>query len=296
MRRATVQEIIVDGAAAKGFSINIVKRIAAIGARYAGLIVFAALMGFPFVWVLAVGMSKDPSGIWVFPRAFLPHDPSVYWFKRVIGVMPFFTYLRNSVAMSGMTVAATLMLAIPAGFAFAQLEFVGRKWLFGLLIATLMVPSEVGIVPNFLTCAHLGLLDTYAGAVLPNIASAFGVFLMKQHFEQLPSEVLDAARVDGAGEWRLLWHIAIPMSLPAVATLTIFTLVTAWNDYLWPAVVMNTRLKLPISVGVFNDLTGPFATSTSLIMAALVLAIVPVMVCFAATQRFFLRGVADSRA
>ncbi|KAF0815238.1 L-arabinose transport system permease protein AraQ [Andreprevotia sp. IGB-42] len=264
--------------------------------RYAGLIFFAAVTAFPFLWALSVGLSVDPSGIWQFPQAFWPQDPGWYWFGRVIHDMPFFTYLKNSLIMAGMTVVATLALAIPAGYALAQMEFAGRKLLFGVLLATLMVPMEVGIVPNFLTLSGLGWIDSYAAAVLPNIASAFGVFLMKQYFEELPGEVLEAARVDGASEWQVLWRIAVPMSWPAVGTLAIFTLVTAWNDYLWPAVVLYDRMKMPITVGIFNDLTGPFAVSTSLVMAAIMLAMLPVLACFAITQRLFLAGVMDTRA
>ncbi|WP_353328831.1 carbohydrate ABC transporter permease [Chitiniphilus shinanonensis] len=256
--------------------------------RYLGMSVFALFTVFPFLWALSVGLSADPSGIWHFPGAFIPTDPGLGWFNRVFAEMPFFTYVGNSLILSALTVAGVLALTIPCGYALAQMEFPGRRLLFGAILLTLTLPSEVAILPNFVTISRLGLVDSYVGAVLPNLASAFGVFLMKQSFEQLPAEVIDAARVDGAGEWRVLWRVAVPLNLPAVGTLAIFTLVTAWNDYLWPAVVFYTRTKLPISVGVFNDLTGPFAVSTSLVMAAVVMAVVPVIIGFAFTQRLFL--------
>ncbi|UXY16995.1 carbohydrate ABC transporter permease [Chitiniphilus purpureus] len=257
-------------------------------ARYAGMALFAMFTLFPFLWALSVGLSTDPSGIWHFPAAFVPVEPGAYWFKRVFAEMPFLRYVGNSLLLSALTVAGVLALTVPCGYALAQLRFPGRRVLFGAMLLTLTLPSEVAIVPNFVTISRLGLVDSHLGVVLPNLASAFGVFLMKQSFEQLPAEVIDAARVDGAGEWQVLLRVAAPLNLPAIGTLAIFTLVTAWNDYLWPAVVLTTRTRLPISVGVFNDLTGPFAVSTSLVMAAVVMAVVPVIVLFALTQRFFL--------
>ena len=264
--------------------------------RYVLLLLVALVSLFPFLWALSVALSTDPSGLWLFPQAFWPRNVGLFWFGRVLHEMPFWTYLKNSLLLSLTTVFATLLLAIPAGYALAQMTFWGRRLVFVLLLATMMVPMEVGIVPNFLTLSALGWIGSYVSAVLPNIASAFGVFLMKQYFEGLPTEVLEAARVDGANEWQVLWRIAVPMSLPAVAALTIFTWVAAWNDYLWPSIVLNDRLKMPLSVGIFNDLTGPFATSTSMVMAAIVLALVPIMLCFAFTQRWFLAGVMESRA
>ncbi|WP_148715179.1 carbohydrate ABC transporter permease [Chitinolyticbacter meiyuanensis] len=265
------------------------RQIAAWAGRYGAMSLFALFTLFPFLWALSVGLSTDPSGIWHFPASFVPHEPGTAWFRRVFAEMPFFTYVLNSFLLSAATVAGVLALTIPCGYALAQLDFLGRRALFAVMLLTLTLPSEVAIVPNFVTISRLGLVDSYLGAILPNLASAFGVFLMKQSFEQLPEEVIDAARVDGASEWRLLWRVAVPLNLPAIGTLAIFTLVTAWNDYLWPAVVLYTRAKLPISVGVFNDLTGPFAVSTSLVMAAVVMAVVPVIVLFAATQRLFLQ-------
>ncbi|HSC81676.1 MAG TPA: carbohydrate ABC transporter permease [Chitinolyticbacter sp.] len=265
------------------------RQIASWGGRYGAMSLFALFTLFPFLWALSVGLSSDPSTIWHFPASLVPNAPGTGWFHRVFAEMPFFTYVGNSLLLSAITVAGVLALTIPCGYALAQLDFPGRRALFAVMLLTLTLPSEVAIVPNFVTISRLGLVDTYLGAVLPNLASAFGVFLMKQSFEQVPEEVIDAARVDGASEWRLLWRVAVPLNLPAIGTLAIFTLVTAWNDYLWPAVVFYTRSKLPISVGVFNDLTGPFAVSTSLVMAAVVMAVVPVIVLFVVTQRLFLQ-------
>lgn len=258
------------------------------GSRTVGVALFTLFAIFPFVWATAVALSGNTSFMWRFPQGLIAHQITPEWFLRVVIAIPFMTYLRNSLILALGTTLGVLALAIPCGFALAQMQFSGRKVLFGILLITLMLPSETMLVPNFITCIKLGLVDTYAGAMLPNIASAFGVFLIKQAFEDLPGETLDAARVDGASEWQVLWRVAVPLTLPMIGALATLTFVTAWNDYLWPAVVLNSQTRLPLAVGVYHDLTGPFATSTSMLMAAVVLSILPVLAGFALTQRFFL--------
>ncbi|BCL74769.1 ABC transporter permease [Jeongeupia sp. HS-3] len=258
--------------------------------RYAALLLFGAFTVFPFWWATAVALSMDGSQIWTFPAAFLPTDPGWHWFGRVFDEMPFWRYFANSLLIATATTVLVLLLTIPCAYALSQMAFRGRNALFLLLLATLMVPAEVAIVPNFITCARLGLLDSYAAVVLPNVAGAFGVFLMRQAFQDVPVEILDAARVDGAGEFGVMWRVAVPMAKPMIATLAVFTFVAAWNDYLWPAVVLKERLKMPLAVGIFNDLTGPFAVSTNLVMAAIVLSVIPVVGAFALAQRVFLGG------
>ncbi len=274
--------------------------------RYGLLTLGVFLMTLPFLWALSVGMSKDPSAVvhladaafnaaagdfsllW---SALWPEEFTLYWFERAFNDFPLLTYLSNSAILSSVTVLFTLVLSIPAAFAFAQMEFYGRNAIFIILLATIMIPSEVSIVPNYLTLSSMKLLNTYAAAVLPNIASALGVFLLKQYFEQLPKETFDAARVDGATEWQLLWHIAIPQSYPAITALAIMTTVLAWNDYLWPALVLKEAAKQPVTVSVFNMLTGPLSSISNLVLATTVLAIVPVLLCLSLGQRFFLGGM-----
>ncbi|SMC29193.1 carbohydrate ABC transporter membrane protein 2, CUT1 family (TC 3.A.1.1.-) [Andreprevotia lacus DSM 23236] len=277
--------------------------------RYAALLLLTVVAVFPFLWALLIAVSaQGTDAAALYGGANSPFTRpgtgvmlaglqaqldrfhfTPFWLLRVFDAMPFTDYLGNSLQLALETVAGVLLLSIPCGYALAQHDFAGKRWLFLALMATLMLPMEVNLVPNFITSARLGLLDTHAAAVLPNIAAALGVFIMRQAFLRLPTEMLDAARVDGASEWQLLWRIAMPLTLPAVSTLAIFSFVLAWNDYLWPAVVLSDRAKLPLAVGIFNDLTGPFATSANLAMAAVVLAIAPVLAGFALTQRLFFR-------
>ncbi|BCL76072.1 ABC transporter permease [Jeongeupia sp. HS-3] len=267
------------------------RRALALIGQYAGLIAFAIFTCFPFVWALSVGLSADPSNTWLFPRSFWPTEPSLMWFERVFTEMPFLDYLKNSTVMSLWTIVAVAVISVLAGYPLARLKFPGRNLIFVGIIATMMLPSEVNIIPNFITLKHMGLLDSYWGAIIPNFAGAFGIFLMKQAFEQIPQDLIDAARVDGATELQILWRVMVPVSAPSIAALSIFTLVNAWNDYLWPSIVITTRDKLPLAVGVFNDLTGPFAVSTSLVMAAIVMTVLPVLIFFAFTQRYFISGL-----
>ncbi|QLG89926.1 carbohydrate ABC transporter permease [Chitinibacter bivalviorum] len=259
------------------------------------LVLFTIFAIFPIVWTISVAFSADSSTMWLFPRAFWPNQLSLDWFGRVWQEIPIARYFINSLGISISTTIIVILLAIPCGYAFAMHDFRGKNALLALLVITLMVPSEVAFIPNFLTINRLGLLDSYTSAILPNIASAFGVLMMKQAFQDLPRETLDAARVDGASEMQLLWRIALPQTMPMVATLTVFSFVLAWNDYFWPSVVLKSREKMPLAVGMFNDLTGPFATSTSMVLAAVTIALVPILILFVATQRHFLSdGMQDS--
>ncbi|MEN9657793.1 MAG: hypothetical protein RL571_1258 [Pseudomonadota bacterium] len=259
--------------------------------QYAGLIAFGIFTTFPFIWALSVALSGDPSNTWLFPRSFIPTDVSLMWFKRVFDEMPFMTYMKNSTLMTIESILGVLIVSILAGYPLARLKFPGRNFIFVSILATMMLPSEVAIIPNFITLKHMGLLDTHLGAIIPNFAAAFGIFLMKQAFEAVPQDLVDAARVDGATEMQILWRVMVPVTGPSIAALGIFSLVNAWNDYIWPSIVISSRDKLPLAVGVFNDLTGPFATSYSMVMAAITMTVIPVLIFFAFTQRFFIGGM-----
>ena len=263
----------------------------ALTGHYAGLIAFAIFTAFPLWWAASVGLSINTENTYTFPRSFWPTEPGLMWFIKVFTDMPFMTYLKNSTIMAGMTVVGVVLVSVLAGYPLARLKFYGSKVIFVIIILTMMLPSEVAMIPNFITMKHLHIIDSYLGATVINFSAAFGIFLMKQAFEMVPQDLIDAARVDGATEMQILWRIMVPVSAPSIAALGIFTLVNAWNDYLWPSIILNSKDKLPLAVGVFNDLTGPFATSDSMVMAAIVMTVIPVLVFFAFTQRYFVSGM-----
>jgi putative chitobiose transport system permease protein len=170
------------------------------------------------------------------------------------------------------------------------MQFRGRKLVFGLILATLVLPSEVNFLVNFITVTKLSLVDTYAGVILPNIVTAVAILLLKQAFEEVPQDLIDAARVDGASEWVIFTRIMLPLISPWLATVGILTAVEAWNEYIWPSIVMSKPDEFPLSVGVLY-LRGTFGSSTRVIAAGTIITILPTLAAFLFTQRFFMRGM-----
>lgn len=206
-----------------------------------------------------------------------------------------------------------MVISVLAAYPLARMKFFGRNFIFVAIIVTMMLPAEASIVPNYITIKNFGDfanwlqlvltgsdegtwrkfigLNSYFSAVAPSVAGAFGIFLMKQAFEAVPQDLIDAARVDGATEMQILWRVMLPVTAPSIAALGIFTLVNTWNDFLWPSVVLRAKEMQPLAVGVFNDLTGPLSGSQNTLMAAIVLTVIPVLVFFAFTQRYFISGM-----
>lgn len=257
-------------------------------AHYALLIGLALFCMYPFWWTLILALSSR-GNVFQFPPPLLPQGLSLQNFVQVFQVIDVATFYKNSIIITAVTVAATLLVSALAAYPIARFRFPGRNIVFYSIIATLILPSEVNFLVNFLTLAKLGLTDTYAGVVLPNIAGALDIFLMKQAFEEVPQDLIDAARMDGAGEWHIFWKIMLPLSLPAIGALSILTTVTAWNQYIWPAIVMRQPENFPLSVGVLY-LSGTFMSNTRIVAAGAVLTILPTLAVFLLTQRYFMRG------
>jgi putative chitobiose transport system permease protein len=201
-----------------------------------------------------------------------------------------FAFFKNSVLIAACTVFWKLALCALAAYPLARMRFRGRGLVFGLILATLVLPSEVNFLVNFITVTKLGLVDTYSGVILPNLVTAVAIVLLKQAFEEVPQDLIDAARVDGASEWTIFSKIMLPLIAPWLATVGILTAVEAWNDYIWPSIVMSKPDQFPLSVGVLY-LRGTFGSSTRVIAAGTVLAILPTLAAFLFTQRFFMRGM-----
>ena len=180
-----------------------------------------------------------------------------------------------------------------AAYAFARIEFRGKQALFGLYLATLMIPLQVLIVPLFIEVSRLGLQDTYAALLLPLIASPFGVFLLRQFFLTLPMEIEEAARIDGASHWQVFTRIVLPMSKPALATLTVFAFMASWNSFLWPLVAINSESLMTLPLGL-SQLHGRFATEWNLVMAGSTVSVIPIVALYAFAQKYVIQGVALS--
>ena len=249
----------------------------------------ALLCIFPFWWTVVTALSTEGNPF-AYPPTFWPRAPSLENFAEVFRAIPVWDFLRNSIVIALCTVFWKLVLCALAAYPLARMQFRGRKLVFGIILATLVLPSEVNFLVNFITVTKLSLVDTYTGVILPNVVTAVAILLLKQAFEEVPQDLIDAARVDGASEWTILTRIMLPLIAPWLATVGILTAVEAWNEYIWPSIVMSKPDEFPLSVGVLY-LRGTFGSSTCVIAAGTVLTILPTLAAFLFTQRFFMRGM-----
>jgi multiple sugar transport system permease protein len=254
----------------------------------------AAVFAIPLIFMFS--SSLRPLGdAYKLPPAWFPTQ---FQYENYLTVLnhrvPFFDFALNSTKITFWVTLGRLVTGSMAAFAFARLNFPGRNVLFILLLASLMVPIQVTIIPIFLLMSKFQLVDNHLSLILPGLTSAFGVFLLRQFFLTMPQELFDAARIDGAGPWRMYWNIALPQSGPALAALTIITFNQSWNDYFTPLIFINTWENMTLPLGI-AALRGRLESGNpSVVMAAVALAILPVLILFLAAQRYFIEGVTMS--
>ena len=256
---------------------------------HAALILGAAAALLPTFWM--VSASLMPTGeANSFPPRLLPSVPTLEHYGAVFGRLNLGRYLLNSsiVAISG-TLCALLINAM-AGYAFAKLQFRGRDRLFRILLGALVIPAQVGMLPLFLLLKKMGLVNTYVGAIVPVMASVFGIFMIRQYALSIPDDLLDAARIDGAGELRIFATIVLPVITPILATFAIFTFINTWNDFMWPLIVLSDESRYTLPVALAN-LSGEHVQDTELMMAGSVVTVLPVMLAFLFLQRYYVAGV-----
>jgi len=251
----------------------------------------AAIWMIPLIWMFSLSLSSNEA-LKSDTTSIVPVD---FTLENLVGVLEggqTGQWLFNSVAVTGFTTLGTLLLAAMAGYAFARIPFAGRKIVYPLVLAGLMVPREAMFVPLFLMFAEAELHNTYEALILPRIALPLGVFIMTQFMSAIPSEIEEAARVDGASRWGVFWRIMLPMSAPALTALGIFTYILTWNDFLWPLVSATQREMFTITTGLAS-LQGNFAQATELgsLMARGVFASVPLIVIFLIFQKHLVRGI-----
>ncbi|WP_374313577.1 carbohydrate ABC transporter permease [Microbacterium sp.] len=245
----------------------------------------------PFVWMI-LGSLKSDAEIRQNPTGFLPQNPTTENYETLFGRLDFTTFFINSFVVALFVTLGNIVFCSMIGYALAKLQFRGKKLLFGLVLGTLMVPGVVTFVPLFVLTANLGLVNSYPGLILPFLISPLGVFLMRQFMLSLPDELIEAARIDGAGEWRIFLRVIMPMCGPAVATLTILTFLASWNNFLWPLVVATTEdmYTLPVALALYS--VSQNAAKYGLMMAGAVVVVVPVLLVFVFLQRYFVQGIA----
>jgi len=253
------------------------------------LLALAALVLIPFAWMVATSF-KTQQDIFSHPNSLLPSEWTFAAYREVWQSLPFGRLVLNSVIFAvGVTVLSVFFDSI-AAYALARLDFRGKNLAFILVIATLMVPYQITLIPLFETVFKLGWLDTYQGLIVPRATNAFGIFLLRQFFLSIPRDLDAAARIDGAGEFRIYAQIIMPLAKPALATLAVFHFMYNWNDFLWPLVITSrTEMRtLPSGLTLF---AGQFVTDHAVLMAGATISLLPLALAFFLAQRYFVRGV-----
>ena len=259
---------------------------------YVLLIVIAFLMLIPFVWMLSASfkLNKD---VFVFPIQWIPTNPRWQNYVDIWTRIPLLTFVLNTAKLTVIVTLLQLFTSSFAAYAFAKMQFRGKNALFLGYIATIAVPWQAYMVPQFMMMRSWGLNNTHLAIICLQAFSAFGVFLMKQFYEGVPTELCEAARIDGLSEYGIWWRIMLPLSKPALSTLTIFTFVSTWNDFLGPLIYLTKTELKTIQIGL-RMFISQYSAEYGLIMAASVIALIPVLIVFLALQKYFVQGVASS--
>ncbi len=255
------------------------------------LVLGMVLMIGPFVWMLLGSFKTNADFVRTTPTL-LPERWTLDNFSRLFSKQDFLRYLINSAGIAVVVTLANVLFCSMAGYALAKLRFAGHRPLMGLTLATLMVPGSVTLVPLFVLMSKLGLVNSYAAVTVPFFAGAFGVFLMRQFMFSIPDDLIDAARIDGAGEWRIFLRIVMPLLKPALAALAVFQILATWNNFLWPLVALTDQSKytLPVALATFS--IGQNKADYGLLMAGSIVLVAPVIVLFVALQRHFTQSIA----
>ncbi len=255
----------------------------------AGLLVLALVALAPLLWMVAVSfMQKGEAS--AFPPPLLPAAPSLDAYRELFARAGMGRYFVNSLIVSIAITVGALLVNTMAGYAFAKLRFRGRDRLFQVLLAALVIPAQVAMLPLFLMMKGLGLVNTFGAVIIPALATVFGIFLVRQYARSIPEELLEAARIDGAGELRIFFQIVLPMLKPVLVTLAIFTFMAAWNDFMWPLIVLTDQdnYTLPVAIAA---LSREHVQEVEMMMAGAVVTVLPVLLLFLLLQRYYIQGL-----
>jgi multiple sugar transport system permease protein len=261
---------------------------------YGALVLCALLTLLPFAWVLS-GSLRSLDEIRSDPGAWLPQHVTFDNFERLFRTEGFGQFLVNSIVVAVMVVLGNIVAASAAGYALAKLDFAGRRLAFGAVMAAMMVPFTTVFVTQFVITVDMGLADTLTGIALPGLALPLSVFIMRQYALSIPDELLEAARIDGAGEFRIFFRIFLPLAGPAVATITIMSFLTSWNNFIWPLIVAQSMSSYTLPVGLAaTSQAAAHVTDYGLMLAGAIVVMLPVLVLFLCLQRYFVQGVAGT--
>jgi putative chitobiose transport system permease protein len=263
-------------------------------AWYVVLTLLAVITVFPFLWMLLTSLKGPLDPIASVPPQLIPGHPTLANFEKVLASLPILRFFFNSITVSVVVCVLNVLVSAMAAYPLAKMRFFGRDAIFYLLLATLIVPAQLTYIPSFVLAVNtFHYYDTLPAVILPSLASAFNIFLMRQAFRGVPNDLIDAARVDGAGEWRVWWQILLPIVRPSMAAVAIFTFVTSWNDFLWPSLMLHSRDGMTLPVGL-AALQGFFSSDFRSIAAGVTMTVIPILLFFIVVQRHFVRGLAGA--
>ncbi|RNB90299.1 carbohydrate ABC transporter permease [Brevibacillus fluminis] len=252
--------------------------------EWIGLVIVGLVFVFPFLWMASTAFKTMPE-VHQFPPNLLPTSWQWVNFADAWNSGPFLTYIINSMIVAFGILALQFLIGVPAAYAFARYQFPGRNLLFALTLIVLMVPSQVVFLPIYIELSNWGLVNTLWALILPSAASAFGIFLLRQAFMQVPDEVIEAARLDDASEWKIMWTIMVPMAKPVLVTFGLFSFIYHWNDYFWPLIMTNSDEVRTLPIGISNLHMSDGGTLWNVMMAGNLILVLPILIVFFLAQR-----------
>ena len=253
---------------------------------YALMSAIALIMLLPLLWLISTAFKSPTENIFQFPPQFIPRQPTLQNFVAVWQANPFGRYFFNSTLVAGLTVVLNLLFCALAAYPLARLSFRGREVIFSIIVSTIMIPFQIVMIPLYVLTVQLGLRNTYLGIIFPSLASAFGIFLLRQAFQGVPKELEEAARMDGCSELGIWWNVMIPAVRPALVTLAIFVLIGSWSDFLWPLIVLDRPEMYTLPLGVAKLAGGLSGDDWRQIAAGSVISVAPIILVFVALQRY----------
>lgn len=259
---------------------------------YIALILIAVIMVVPFLWMLSTSLKTQYDAVKI-PPVWIPDPPQWENYVKLFTEQPMSQFMLNTIKIVFFVVLGQLFFSSLAAYSFARISFKGRNVVFFFYIATLMVPGQVTMIPTYLMFAKAGLTDNHLALILPAFFSAFGVFLLRQFFMSLPRELEEAAEIDGCNPFMTYWRIMLPLVVPAMLTLGVFTLMNTWNDYMGPLIYLSSPEKYTMTLGIAY-FKGVYTTQWNLVMAGSIVSVVPILIAYLCAQKYFIEGIAFS--
>lgn len=261
---------------------------------YIVLGLIAVVTVFPFVWVMSTSLKGPEDAVYSVPPQLIPQNPTLANYQRVWQTLPVSRFFMNSLLVASGTVTLNLLFTSLAAYPLAKMKFPGRDLIFYLLLATFIVPPQLTYIPSYVLAVNVfKFYDTLLALIFPSLATVFNIFLLRQSYRAVPDDIIDAARMDGAGELRIWWSVLMPLLKPSLATAAIITFVTQWNDFLWPSLMLHTRERMTLQVGLVA-MQGMFTSDSRGMAAGVVMTIIPILILFIVLQRQFVRGLAGA--